>query len=53
VIEINVDNELKKGERKMHAAYDYDPKQLSPNKNCEEELSFKQGDTLIVKGECN
>ncbi|KAF6024343.1 hypothetical protein EB796_017344 [Bugula neritina] len=51
VIEINVDNELKKGERKMHAAYDYDPKQLSPNKNCEEELSFKQGDTLIVKGD--
>jgi len=33
------------------ALYNYDPATMSPNPNCDEELSFTQGDLIYIHGE--
>lgn len=36
---------------RMRALFDYNPQELSPNPDLDVELSFRQGDNLMVYGE--
>jgi len=39
--------------RRMRALYDYKPVEMSPNPDSHTELSFHQGDIIIIHGEFN
>ena len=36
--------------RRMKAVFDYDPTKDSPNDNVDEELTFQEGDVLVIYG---